>query len=96
MKRVSGAIKKFILKKNSTEIDESDSHPVPLKDQDLHNLAVSPVWPSEQATSSSTSSGQQCDKDSKNETTALILALCKIVRILCLDPSVFQQLSEIF
>jgi len=43
MKRVSGAIKKFILKKNSTEIDESDSHPVPLKDQDLHNLAVSPV-----------------------------------------------------
>jgi len=44
IKRVSGAIKKFIAKKNSTEIEESESESLSsLKDQDLPNLFVSPA-----------------------------------------------------
>jgi len=35
-----------------------------LKEQDLHNLPVSPVQPAQQATSSYTW-GQQCDSDSE-------------------------------
>ena len=39
IKRVSGAINKFIVKKNSTEIKESGSWLLSsLKDQHLHNL----------------------------------------------------------
>jgi len=57
--------------------------------------STSPVQPAEQATSSSTL-GQKSDSDYERKTTALMLAFSKIVRVLRLDPNVFQQLSEIF
>ena len=67
MSTVSGAIKKFIVNKNSTVIEESDSVSLSsFKDQDIHSLPVSPVQPVEQATSSSTLC-QQCHSGSERK-----------------------------
>jgi len=48
MKGVSGAINKFMVNEINTEIEESDSKSRrSLKDQDLHNLPVYLVQPTE-------------------------------------------------
>jgi len=74
IKRVSGAIQKFIVTKINTVIEESDSELLNfLKDQDLHNLTVSPVQIGGRATSSSTL-GQRCDSDSEMKNDSPIVS----------------------
>jgi len=92
--RLSGAIEKF--KENITENEESDSQLLSsLMYQDLYNLPVyilckllnklhHRLWAS------------SVIQIPRGKTTAIMLALSKIVRIMRLGPYAFQQLGDIF